>query len=731
MPLITQRIARGLTPFFDPYLTPATRSRPEKIILGVKPGHRPSEKPPVRIFLGSERKQFRAERTFIFSVDKHRDPSRIYEIHLLKGLKGYLSGFWITGFTNYRFAIPYFCDYAGRAIYNDVDQVWLTDPAELFDRDMDGAGFLSINDHDTSVMLIDCRRMAGVWRRENVTGTTRKRIEARARAAGLWGPMEGRYNARDAEYIAGESACVHFTTLHTQPWRPFPDWFVYHDNPTGRLWHDLEQQADAAGFLPVSALRPSWAWPDTALALSARPDGPELVELLGARRPEGAHRDRRRITGLLERVPDADLPWVLERLFSTTNRLEVELNEPVWIRPGRPRRPLHFWIEQFRLAGRLHPDTAWRLERRVGGVRRVLRGGPLGDGVVRLDVAGAAPEAREAEALARALARRTGRALVGRDDATCAATAIRVAAAQRARAARREQRSADDPPALVLVGRGCGRVPEHGAAVVARVHHNLPPHPARLTTLLGLAPSTPVAEDAAGLPEAWQRASRRAALLIGPRPVGAWRVAELEQLLDAAQQWMARRDGRLLIVAHPQAPEAAAWLASADCPGAGIDAAARTTGHGSAARWPLALEHAHATLVAGGDEAMLAAAIRAPAPTWLVPWLPARRLGRRMAGRIAARAFRPDYNKRGSIRPQQGLTYLCARLIERGLVLPPDGLEALQRTLVERGLAAWIGSDALPSGRADEEFEPLVGTLVEWFGAGAGPDARLTADRPA
>src|SRR6056297_1577170 len=289
MPLIAQRIVRGLTPFIDPIMTPATRRRPEKIILGVRPGHRPSDKPPVRIFLGSERRQFRAERVFIWSVEKHRDPSRIYEIHLLKGLRGWISGFWITGFTNYRFAIPYFRDYQGRAIYNDVDQVWLTDPAELFDRDMGKAGFLSINDHDTSVMLIDCARMAPVWNRESLRRTTRKRLEARARGATLWGELPGRYNARDAEYVAGQSACVHFTTLHTQPWRPFPNWFVYNDNPTGSLWFALEHDADRAKFLPVSSMRPSSSWPDAMLALTARPDGAELTRLLGPN-PSGLQR---------------------------------------------------------------------------------------------------------------------------------------------------------------------------------------------------------------------------------------------------------------------------------------------------------------------------------------------------------------------------------------------------------------------------------------------------------
>ena len=411
MPLITQRIVRGLTPFLDPIMTPATRSRPEKIVLGVRPGHRPSDKPPVRIFLGTERQQFRAERVFLWSIEKHRDPTRIYEIHLLKGLKGYVSGFWITGFTNYRFAIPYFCDYAGRAIYNDVDQVWLTDPAELFDRDMGKAGFLSINDHDTSVMLIDCRRMSGVWNREAVTGTTRKRIEARARAAGLWGEMPGRYNARDAEHVPGKSACVHFTTLHTQPWRPFPEWFVYHRNPTGSLWFDLERGADEARFLPVSALRPSSAWPDAALRLSSRPDGPEITALLGARLDEALIAEVREIDGVLEQVPDADLPWVLERLFATSRQLEIRVREPVFIRRDRPRRSLHFWTQQMQLAERLHPGTRWRLERRVGTVKRVLRGGPLPAGSVAVLSRPGARARSKAEAVGTTMARRMRRDL--------------------------------------------------------------------------------------------------------------------------------------------------------------------------------------------------------------------------------------------------------------------------------------------------------------------------------
>jgi hypothetical protein len=727
MPLIAQRIVRGLTPFVDPYMTPAQRLRPERIILGVKPGHRPSDRPPVRIFLGSERKQFRAERTFIWSVEKHRDPSRIYEIHLLKGLKGYISGFWITGFTNYRFAIPYFCDYQGRAIYNDVDQVWLTDPAELFDRDMGPAGFLSINDHDSSVMLIDCKRMAGVWSRENVLRTTRKRIEARARAAGLWGPMEGKYNARDAEYVPGESACVHFTTLHTQPWRPFPDWFVYHHNPTGSLWFDLEDEANSERFLPVSALRPSAAWPDTALALSSRPDGPELGRLLGALEGGLERIPKRRISGLLERVPDADLPWVLNRLFQTADRLELELHEPVLIRRGAPRRPLHYWIEQLQLASRMNPETRWRLVRKVGLRRRVLTGGPLPDGPITV-LRDIDPAARaEAEAAGTALADHGHRDLQFIDLAhsrlaawmrsrfirrlpTESAAAVLVAAGKDAiRAARRIAARSEQPPRLVLLGADAGTVPEHAGVVLSLDHHALPPHPNRIISLLGVGgPIDSTAKETT--------VQGPCALLLCARPgKRCWNRSELQRLLDAATEWASRRKPGLKILLAPSAGIATNVLRT-------LTGEQVEVHDWVAERDRAALDSAPAVLLAGEDLQAWRIALSSPRPVYLQPWLDPRSLRRGLAARVAARAFRPDYNKRGSIRPQQGLTYLCARLIERGRVVPPNGLEALQKAVTEAGLAAWIGAEATPSGRYRDETDAIITAVFERM------DSRLPAE---
>ena len=84
------------------------RMKPERVVLGVSEGIVPSIKPPVRIFLGTQPAQYRAERIFVWSIEQVRDPSRVYEIYLMKDLSGFDRNLWLTGFTNYRFAVPYF-----------------------------------------------------------------------------------------------------------------------------------------------------------------------------------------------------------------------------------------------------------------------------------------------------------------------------------------------------------------------------------------------------------------------------------------------------------------------------------------------------------------------------------------------------------------------------------------------------------------------------------------------
>ena len=77
-----------------------TAATPRTLIVEPHPGTTPSTKPPVRIFLGSEPAQQRAERVFVWSVLKVRDPARRYEIHIMKDLAGFDMRLWKTGFTS-------------------------------------------------------------------------------------------------------------------------------------------------------------------------------------------------------------------------------------------------------------------------------------------------------------------------------------------------------------------------------------------------------------------------------------------------------------------------------------------------------------------------------------------------------------------------------------------------------------------------------------------------------
>lgn len=217
----------------------------------------PSAKPAVYLFVGTEAAQYRAERIFVWSIEQRRDPGRVYKIYLMKNLAGFDRRGWLTGFTNYRFAIPHFAHSLGiqRAIYNDVDQVYLADPGRLFDTDLGSHGFVSISDRDTSVMLMDCARMATVWSLWDAQHRRRKTMEAKATA--LWGLLDPAWNARDEEYRPDRSKVLHYTTIHAQPWQPFPERYAYQRNPVAHVWFALERAADRAGYHLTGAPQPT------------------------------------------------------------------------------------------------------------------------------------------------------------------------------------------------------------------------------------------------------------------------------------------------------------------------------------------------------------------------------------------------------------------------------------------------------------------------------------------
>ena len=377
---------------------PFFREDPTRVVLDVRRGHEPTELPPVRIFLGTEEAQYRAERIFFYSIEKVRDPGRVYEIHLMKNVVGFDRSRWRTGFTNYRYAIPSFAGGTGRAIYNDVDQIYLQDPALLFDLEMGNHGYLAISAKDTSVMLIDCARMLDMWNRETAATLGKHAlIDKPSATPGLWGELDGHWNARDQEYVEGRTKCLHYTALHQQPWHPFPEAYSYHPNPLAYVWYDLERAADEAGYEVFSSDRPS---PDFAAALGrerGQVDAPPvpggltdtlvrdlgIVDVLQVRLPgdlptaslsadssprtlvldsatQGpeAAADAVVASNVLAHVPPADLPWLLHRLFAAARKL-VHVDAV-----GNARQGLgsaDWWRQRLDEIAARHPGKSWSL----------------------------------------------------------------------------------------------------------------------------------------------------------------------------------------------------------------------------------------------------------------------------------------------------------------------------------------------------------------------------------
>ena len=657
----------------DPRRAACVRSEPECVVLPVEDGALASAKPPVRVFLGTEPGQHRAERIFVWSIEQNRDPSRVYEIYLMKDLAGFDRRGWTTGFTNYRFAVPHLAGGRGRAIFNDVDEAYVGDPADLFDADMGDHGYLATSDTETSVMLIDCERMARVWPLEASQRELKKRLLARSLAEhpGIRGDLPAEWTARDEDFQPGFSKLQHWTTLHTQPWRPVPGRFVYEPNPTGHLWFDLERAADDAGYQVFSSARPSSLYTDliarlrgASLSLNGK-KAPvsglgqrlrEVVDRVGARTvldyglarssqdssaswldlPGAVQVSRFDLAapdediptsdgvlceGVLELLPDEDAPWVIGDLFARASGFVYAVirndaaNVPV---SGGPdvechRRDLSWWLAHFETASRHRPELHWTLvfaDRDSRGrecVRVRDNGRPGAAPSVWVLTDDRSQSAREGLALAEAL----GWQFEHKD----------------------------------LCIRPLGRLP--GARLAASV--------------AGVDRSRSTALEAPW-PDVVISAGRRCV------PVARW-------IRDQDQ-------GRTRLVhVGPEGGEVADLFDAVITPGW-----ARLWPH------PNRIETA-ASLVADRETRGTGVAPRSARPAQgLRRW-------------VERRAHEHPLNLRGTARPQQGLEYLCARLIERGFVRPVPDRDELQPEPSRRA-GRW--GDALPFLRKVEDVAARV-----------------------
>jgi len=104
------------------------------------------------------------------------------------------------------------------------------------------------------------------------------------------------------------------------------------------------------------------------------------------------------------------------------------------------------------------------------------------------------------------------------------------------------------------------------------------------------------------------------------------------------------------------------------------------------------LAGADVIVVTGESESMLAEVASLGKPVYIIPLLenpPTWKI--RLKETIIQRAQSRPLNRRGTVRPQQGLERLCARLIGSGLVQPRRDLSLLHDLLIRKGIARPFG----------------------------------------
>jgi hypothetical protein len=151
-----------------------------------------------------------------------RDPTSPWYSNPL-AREGWTTAGWATPFSAFRWAIPHVCNYEGKAIYMDVDQIARDDIVKLWTQPIpDNAVLLSKDETHSCVMLFDCakarallpafdalRQTEGLYRKVRHTIGS-----ATAKFAGNWNCLDGETYKT---LIDPDIKIIHFTRVETQP----------------------------------------------------------------------------------------------------------------------------------------------------------------------------------------------------------------------------------------------------------------------------------------------------------------------------------------------------------------------------------------------------------------------------------------------------------------------------------------------------------------------------------
>ncbi len=774
------------------------RLQPEKIVL--RPNHASSTNAqnPIRIFVGTETAQARAERIFVWSIDLVRDPSRTYEIYLMKELTGFDRRRWLTGFTNYRFAIPAFAGSSGIAIYNDVDQIYLTDPGELFDLPIGEHGFLSIAENDSSVMVMDCEKMSSIWTLEQARRERKNTLLKDAlNIPNLWGKLDSKWNARDEEYAEGKSAVLHYTALHTQPWNPFPQEFVYQESPVGHVWNTLEESADETGFQLFSRTQPSSQFTqlgqsDSECNVPAQSSSDLIRDILKAAdldkfldsldnpsllhyqqtsseksfaqsQPSNNPTAALTVTSFnwgmadalipekqfdivygdegLTLLPNEDVPWILEEMFSMASQLVCirvsDLNLlstiPSYFRGHS--RDFDWWASELQSISTRYPSVHWTLlfhktTRHNAPSTLVRHGGQWLISPPRIWILsdGKMGHSTQSEGLAKSLGwpyeikqlhfhgwnnlqkllwnlfppNSLGLNKTQSSPLSPPWPDVVISTGWRpAPIARWIREQNDGKTRIIQLGRKGGGSADLFDVVISPAYYGFAPHPHRIETL---APLNEIkTEKLAAVTKRWPNLfdnapHPRIVLVIGGSTARFTLKKNFAQTIAHQLKELANAcGGKVFAVTSPRTgQDVSQAFKDVLMPEHHVHEWAPNQSDNPYFAY---LDGADVLIVTGESESMLAEAASLGKSVYIIPLPeepPTWKI--RFSEAIVQRAQSRPLNKRGTVRPQQGLERFCAQLIRSGLIQPRRNLSTLHDSLIKQGIARPFG-DPIENGK--------------------------------
>tara|TARA_R100000656_G_scaffold122842_1_gene98770 strand:- start:673 stop:1443 length:771 start_codon:yes stop_codon:yes gene_type:complete len=219
----------------------------------------------IKLFIGtSETDDAWIESIYLYSLFKNT--SEELDITFLRPsmFSDWKKNGWGTPFTNFRYAVPELCNFEGRAIYTDVDQLNFRDINDLWTTDLEGCAFGMVWDALTdnglswrateysrgwfcdSVLLIDCKKAQQyIDPIEEIANSSRnykwRWIEGigapfKQKVDGIIKELDSRWNCFDGrntsvrpkdlrkdlqpEIPLEDIWHLHFTTMSSQPWHP-------------------------------------------------------------------------------------------------------------------------------------------------------------------------------------------------------------------------------------------------------------------------------------------------------------------------------------------------------------------------------------------------------------------------------------------------------------------------------------------------------------------------------